>query len=274
MENKSEVDFVLVDGGKKVAFEDSGERNLPVLIALPGMGDLRQEYRFLQEKLSGCMRIITVDIRGHGESDAQAWSDYSAKAIAGDVLEIMKKTGVEAAVIAGCSFAAGVCLWMNKLDESSVAGMVLLGPVVRDAPANTFMTGMMHVLFCNLWGVSAWVAFWKGLFKKNLPVDLEEYSTNLRKNLNEKGRLDALKTMIFLSKAETSALLEEGLVEKPALIVMGTADPDFSNATDEANWLNGKLQSSELMLLEGVGHYPQVECPEEVADAIKRKFLK
>ena len=50
----------------------------------------------------------------------------------------------------------------------------------------------------------------------------------------------------------------------PALIIMGTRDPDFPDATVEAGQLADML-GGETLLVEGSGHYPHTELPEQVA---------
>ena len=45
---------------------------------------------------------------------------------------------------------------------------------------------------------------------------------------------------------------------------MGTRDPDFADAAAEAHWAASEL-NAETLIIEGVGHYPHTEMPEEVA---------
>lgn len=68
--------------------------------------------------------------------------------------------------------------------------------------------------------------------------------------------------MVGLSKANTAALLPHSKI--PALIVMGTKDPDFTDPTAEAPWLAETL-GGESLIVEGAGHYPHSELPETVA---------
>ena len=81
-------------------------------------------------------------------------------------------------------------------------------------------------------------------------------------NLHEPGRMAALRTMIGLSKADTAALIARSRV--PALVVMGSRDPDFPDAEVEAQWLGTQLHADSLMI-DGAGHYPHTEMPERVA---------
>ncbi|WP_231693493.1 alpha/beta fold hydrolase [Ottowia caeni] len=95
--------------------------------------------------------------------------------------------------------------------------------------------------------------------------DLAQAKAALAANLREPGRMDALRKMAGLSKADTEAIVERSRV--PALVVMGTRDPDFPDATAEALWL-GKALSTEPLIVEGAGHYPHLETPDRVAPAL------
>jgi pimeloyl-ACP methyl ester carboxylesterase len=48
---------------------------------------------------------------------------------------------------------------------------------------------------------------------------------------------------------------------------MGTADPDFPDPEAEARSLT-EILGGEMRLIDGAGHYPQAQAPDQVADAI------
>ena len=53
----------------------------PLVVCLPGMGELRSSYRFTVPALTaGGFRVATMDLRGHGDSDAtfSAYDDVAA----------------------------------------------------------------------------------------------------------------------------------------------------------------------------------------------------
>jgi pimeloyl-ACP methyl ester carboxylesterase len=56
-------------------------------------------------------------------------------------------------------------------------------------------------------------------------------------------------------------------VKCPALIVMGTADPDFPDPKAEGEAIVAALTPGlgTLKTLEGMGHYLHAECPNELA---------
>jgi pimeloyl-ACP methyl ester carboxylesterase len=106
----------------------------PLVIAVPGMGDVRGEYRYLTPvlKAAGC-RVVTVDLRGFGETSAK-WSDYSAPAVGSDLLRLATHLGQTKAIFMGNSFVAGAPLWAAHNAPERAAVLVLLAPVLRDPP--------------------------------------------------------------------------------------------------------------------------------------------
>jgi len=259
----NQTHFLETEGGR-VAFEDTGG-NGPTILAIPGMGDLRSEYRYLRPALqqAGC-RVITMDARGFGETTA-VWGDYSARAVGRDAVAVLKHLGAGPATILGNSFAAGSALWAAQDAPEKVNGVVLLGPIVRDLQASFVQKLFLKIGFAGPWRVGFWTMYWNTLFPTHKPADHAEVKAAITKNLQEPGRMDALRAMLGLSKADTAAILEQTKV--PALIVMGTKDPDFPDAAAEAHMLAGKLKA-ETMIVEGAGHYPHTEMADQVAPRI------
>lgn len=67
------------------------------------------------------------------------------------------------------------------------------------------------------------------------------------------------------SKASCEARIPE--VKAPVLVVMGTKDPDFPDPAAEAKLTAERLRG-RVELVEGAGHYPHAELPEQVGPAI------
>ncbi len=251
-----------------IAYDDTGSGHL--IICVPGMGDLRQQYRLLSPYLVAAgYRVVTMDVRGHGESSI-GWSDYSNVGVGKDILALIKHLNAGPAIIAGNSMAAGGAVWAAVEEPNQIAGLVLLGPVVRNAPTPAYMTLFMKILFAPLWGVAAWGMYFNTLFPTHKPADFDTYRQKLLANLREPGRLDALRNMIFAPKEASEARANQAKV--PTFIVMGTKDPDFKDPVAEAKWL-GEQTHGKVMIVDGAGHYPHVEMIDQTAQPIV-DFLK
>lgn len=252
-----------IDDGR-IAYDDTGGPG-PLVIGLPGMGDLRREYRWLRGPLQAAgYRVVTLDARGFGETDAR-WPDLSARAVGRDVQALIAHLQAGPAVVLGNSFAAGSALWAAHEAPDRVRGAVLLGPIVRDHPMPWVMRVLVRLGFAGPWRVAFWMSFWDRLFPQRQPADQAEARAALAANLREPGRMDALRQMASLSKADTEALLPHSRV--PVLVVMGSRDPDFADPAAEARWLRDTLKA-ELLLVDGAGHYPHLDSPDEVAPAV------
>lgn len=252
--------FLEVDGGI-IAFDDTGGRG-PIILAIPGMGDLRSEYRLLRPKLQEAgYRVVTMDLRGFGETSPR-WKDYSAHAVGRDALAVLEHLNAAHAVILGNSFAAGSALWAAHDAPGRVRGVVLLGPIVRNGQQSWLARAALKLGFAGPWCVWLWTAYWNSLFPTHKPLDQAQVRAALTRNLHEPGRMTALWTMVNLSKDVTESLLS--LSQVPALVIMGTRDPDFPDAVAEARWLASQLKAN-CLVVDGAGHYPQTEMPELVA---------
>lgn len=256
----TQTQFITNEGGR-IALEDTGG-NGPAILAIPGMGDLRSEYRLIRPALQQAgYRVITMDARGFGETTAK-WSNYSARAVGRDAVAVLKHLGIGRATIMGNSFAAGSALWAAQDAPAQVNGVVLLGPIVRDLEVSFIQKLSLKIGFAGPWKVGFWTMYWNTLFPTSKPADHAEVKAAITANLREPGRMDALLAMLSLSKADTTAILDQTKV--PALIVMGTKDPDFADAVEEARMLAGKLKA-DTIIVDGAGHYPHAEMPELVA---------
>jgi pimeloyl-ACP methyl ester carboxylesterase len=233
------------------------------------MGDLRAEYRFLTPQLVAAgYRVATLDVRGHGETDV-LWPDYSVAAVGSDMLALARRLSDRPAVLVGDSMAGGAAVWAAAQEPQRVSRLVLIDPVVRDFPSA--MGKLMPLLLADPWGVSLWVRYYASLYPIQKPADFEAYKKALGANLRQPGRLNALRQMIYASKVASEAALPR--VEAPALIVMGTRDPDFKDPAGEARWIDAHLgagagERPQEHLIAGAGHYPHAEMPEQTGSAI------
>jgi pimeloyl-ACP methyl ester carboxylesterase len=75
----------------------------------------------------------------------------------------------------------------------------------------------------------------------------------------------ALRAMFGADVSECEARMPS--VATPALVIMGSRDPDFPDPAAEAELIAGRLRG-DVVMIDGAGHYPQAEFPEATAEAI------
>ncbi|MCH8532039.1 MAG: alpha/beta hydrolase [Saccharospirillum sp.] len=247
-----------------LSYDDHGEG--PLMLMLPGLGDLRQSYRLLAPEMAAAgFRVVTMDLRGHGDSSIP-WPEYTTTSVAEDVIALLAHLDAGPAILVGNSFSAGVAVWLSTEHPELVASMIMIGPFVRDHGKPSLMIRTtMGVLFNGPWRVQGWALFHSTLFTHQKPADYKDYRRALVANLSEPGRFDAVKAMIDRSDAEVDARLSK--VQLPTLIIMGSADPDFKDPIAEAEAIASATQGQTAIIAKA-GHYPQAEMPFETAQAI------
>lgn len=248
-----------------IAYDDVGAGQL--VICLPSLGDVRAEYRFLRPHLLAAgYRVVTMDLRGHGASSV-GWPDFSKAAIGSDLVALIQCLGAGPALVVGTSYAAGSAVWAAAEAPDQVAGIVLIGAFVRDAPGSAVQKRILNLMLARPWGPSMWSMYFSNFYPSQKPSDFAAYRARLKANLAERGRIEALKAMLNADNAGIEARLDR--VNAPALVVMGTKDPDFKDPVAEAYWIAGRVRGTAL-LVEGAGHYPHAEMPDRVDPNIVR----
>jgi pimeloyl-ACP methyl ester carboxylesterase len=255
--------FLKLPGGR-IAYDDTGGTG-PLVICIPGLGDVRQQYRFLAPRLVAAgFRVVTMDLPGHGESSVD-WPDYSPATVGADIVAMIRHLGASKAFIVGNSMAGGSAVWAAAEIPDQVAGIVMIDPFTREMPTSSFLLTFLKVAMLRPWGPSFWSMYYGSLYKTAPPADLDSYRAALVANLKQPGRIEATKALIFASQAPCEVRIPN--VHAPVLVVMGTRDSDFDDPAVEADWVATHLHGKKLMV-DGSGHYPHVEYPDVVAPAV------
>jgi len=254
--------FAEVPGGK-IAFEEVGTG--PLVIVVPGMGDLRSSYRFVAPRLAAAgYRVISMDLRGHGETSVR-WDDFSVGAVGRDILALITAAGGGPAHVVGNSMAAGAAVVAAALEPKRVRSLVLVDPFVRDMMPAWVSRALFGPLLLRPWGPALWRFFYRKEFASQVPLDFAAEAHRVHGSLAEPGRFEALRRMATASKIESERSIPA--VRAPALVVMGSKDPDFPKPEVEARHVATLLQG-EVRMIEGAGHYPQAETPDAFVAAL------
>ena len=246
----------------RLAYDDNAVDG-PLVVAAPGMGDVRHVYRHIRSAMADAgIRFVTMDLRGMGDSSTE-WAQLDDAAVASDYLALIDHLDAGPAVVVGNSLSCASAVLAATDEPDKVSGLMLLGPFVRDVPMKWWQKAAFGAMLMPPWGRSAWVSYYrKALNPGDKPADLDEYVAGLSKNLSEPGRFASFRTISGSSHAESGRRL--GRVTQPTVVVMGTADPDFPDPTAEANHIAG-IMGADVVLSDGSGHYPQAQDPDLVA---------
>jgi pimeloyl-ACP methyl ester carboxylesterase len=249
-------------GEGRIAYDVHGEG--PLVICLPGMGELRSVYRFtVPALLAAGYQVATMDLRGHGDSD-DGFRQYDDEALASDALALIDQLGGRATLI-GNSMGSSAAILAAATAPAKVTGLALIAPFVRDPKMNPLMKLVMRLLLIKPWGPGAWRFYLRTLYPGRRPVDLPEHLEKIAASMRHGDHWRSFVQTTRLSHRAVEGQLDQ--VQAPTLVMMGEKDPDFPDATAEARYAADRLHG-ELLLVPGSGHYPMTEFPELVNPAL------
>jgi len=266
------TEFLAIKGGR-IAYDVTGKG--PLIVLSHGIGDRRQVFRFMVPELARAgFRVAAADMRGHGESSTGDWKSISRTDVAGDLVALIRHVGGGPAVIIGHSLSGGAATIAAATTPDLVSGIVELGPFTRKVQYS--LGGMLRIrryrrgalLMAGvqlLHSLNMWMSYLDLAYPEK-PADYAAYMTALRAKLSEPGRMaEFLKTM-KVSPADAGAAPPR--VSCPALVIMGTEDPDWADPQAEAEGIVAAMPAGlgAVAMLKGGGHYLHAQCPDEVAE--------
>ncbi|HXY44471.1 MAG TPA: alpha/beta hydrolase [Acidimicrobiales bacterium] len=248
--------------GGRIAYEVGGDG--PLVVLVPGMGDLRATYRFLAPTVRAAgYRVASTDLRGHGDSDA-TFASYGDAETAGDIAALIGELGGPAVVV-GNSMGAGAAALAAAQQPELVSGLVLIGPFVRQPQVGAASRLLLRVAMARPWVARVWGAYLPKLYPGRRPADFDQYRAEIVASLRRPGHARAFSRTTRTSHAPVEARL--GDVRAPALVVMGALDPDFKDPQAEAGWIARALRA-EVVIVPEAGHYPQAQRPDVTTEAV------
>jgi len=273
------TEFLDIEGGR-IAYDVTGDG--PLIVLSHGIGDRRQVYRFLAPELVRAgFRVAAPDMRGHGESSTGDWKSISRTDVAGDLAALIRHLGGGPAVIVGHSLSGGAATIAAATAPDLVSGVVEIGPFTRKVQYSLGgllrirryrrgTMGMMGVMLLH--SLKSWFRYLDLAYPEK-PDDYAAYMTALRAKLSEPGRMAEFLKTLKTSPADAGAALPR--ISCPALVIMGTEDPDWADPRAEAAGIVAAMPAGlgTVAMIKGGGHYPHAQCPDEVA-ALILAFLR
>lgn len=117
--------------GLTVALDEWGSPEDPLVVFLHGGGQTRHSWKQAGSQLAEAgVHTVTVDLRGHGDSDWSPDGDYSLHSIRDDIVALLSSFG-EPATLVGASLGGLTALMVSDERPDLVDRLVLVDVVTR-----------------------------------------------------------------------------------------------------------------------------------------------
>lgn len=235
---------------------------------LPSAGDVRSGYRPLREALVDAgFRVVTADLPGHGESPPAP--AYGVGETADALIELIRSLAAGPAVVVAASFAPAATVVAAAREPGLFRGLVAISPHLE---ADSSWAGRLQrlsilSLLRGPWAGALWGRLYRGWFKSRPPADLDSHLQHLRHMLTEPARRRAVRQTLVASRVGVDEAMDA--VGIPSLFVFGSEDDHFADPAEEAATLARRM-GGDVLVVPGAGHYPHMEDPTTVAQAIER----
>lgn len=122
--------------GVRLTADTGGPPDGTCVVLSPGAGQTRYAWSRSAERLVTCgYRVVSLDLRGHGDSEWAADGDYSIDAFAGDLVAVMAAVPGPLVLVGASIGGIASLLAASRHPEADIRGLVLVDVVPDMRPA-------------------------------------------------------------------------------------------------------------------------------------------
>lgn len=241
--------------GVNIYYEDHGSG--PAVLLSHGYSATARMWEGQVAALKDRYRVVTWDMRGHGQSDSpDDATAYSEAATCDDMAAILRELGIEKAVIGGLSLGGYMSLAFNLAHPEMVNALMLFdtGPGYKNPVAREGWNETSRK--------RAEVFEEKGLDALGRGAEVR-----IAQHTSAQGLAHAARGML----AQFDARIIESLpnITVPTLVLVGDKDQPFLGATE---YMTAKIPGSTPAMIVDAGHASNIDQP-AAFNAEVEKFL-
>lgn len=238
--------------GVRIYYDVQG--NGPAVLLSHGYSATAQMWTKQVEALKDRYRVITWDMRGHGQSDSpDDQAHYSEEATCGDMAGILRELGIERAIVGGLSLGGYMSLAFNVRHPEMVSALMLFdtGPGYKNPAGREGW---------NKTAEARAVAFeTKGLESLGRGAEVR-----VAQHRSAAGLAKAARGMLAQFDSRIIESLEH--ISVPTLVLVGAKDEPFLGATE---YMLKKIPGAQRAVIADAGHAANIDQPEAFNAAVK-----
>lgn len=232
------------------------------LLFIHGLGSSTRDWELQAPEFSKSYKVITFDLRGHGQSDKPA-GPYSMGMFAADAAGLLRRLGIDQAHVAGISLGGSIAFQMAV----DAPGMLKSLTIINSTPEVIIRTFQDRL---NAWQRLATVqllgmrnvgrVLGRRMFIKPEQESIRRMFTERWAENDKRAYLRALRALIGWS-----VLDRIGSISCPTLVI--AADQDYTPIAVKENYV-AKIPNARLAIISDSRHATPVEHPGEFNRAL------
>lgn len=237
--------------GVNIYYEEHGSG--PAVVLSHGYSATSQMWNGQLPALADKYRVITWDMRGHGQTDSpDDPAAYSEAATCDDLAAILRHLGIESAVIGGLSLGGYMSLAFNLAHPEMTRALML------------FDTGPGYK---NPVGREAWneTARKRAEIFEAKGLDALGGSAEVRVSTHRSAKGLALAARGMLAQFDSRVIESLPYIAVPALVLVGDKDTPFLGGTD---YMAAKIPNARKVVIENAGHASNIDQPAAFNEAV------
>lgn len=195
-------------------------------------------------------RVVTLDLPGHGESDAPQDGKFSIDLFARSVEAVRAEVGAEHIVVIGHSMGGPVAIRYAQIHPERTAGIVLVDGVTG---ANLRSMDINPAQFAGPDGMKVREAMIRAMFRSKPPQETQETIVKMMLAAPEQTAVGAMDALLAWMKDDP------GIFDEPTLAIYADHSP---NATP--GYLRAHFKHVEITDIPGTDHFLMFEKPAEL----------
>jgi pimeloyl-ACP methyl ester carboxylesterase len=239
----------ITHNGVKLAFEDGGAGK-PAFVFVHGWACDRSFFAPQAEHFARRHRVVSVDLRGHGESDKPS-GPYPIAAYADDIACIIEQLGLGKTVAVGHSMGGKVVLQLAAAHPGCVAAIVMVDPAPFSSPPELRAAMESMVADIEAGDQEARRRFIKRMFPPTSDRQLVEKVSDVMLSVPAHVAANAVRGGLEFDGRAAAALCKV-----PALHLAATPPRNPPHLMSE--WLPNVVNGWTV----GAGHFNQLEVPD------------
>ncbi len=237
-----------------VSYTDDGLLDAPVILFIHGFPLNKSMWSNQVEALEKNYRVITYDVRGHGESEIGP-DKFSIDLFTDDLINLMDDLGINYAILCGLSMGGYIALNAAQSHPDRFDALILCDTQCAADTNEERDKRMDDIQFIKKNGVGDYAE--KSLENLLLPKSLATEEVKIVKRMINEMSVDSLNRTLhaLAERKETCDNLTQ--INIPVLIMMG--EEDQITPPSKGQFMQNKIKDSELKIVENAGHLSNLE---------------